>query len=114
MKAVMYYTSSTSTYLLMSLKDIIHGSKCNEKGRVVENGEGGYLICKKSASIGGRKLRSTLNGKALIGKKTLKKLTNKHSNCMTVPCWHKLSTINKTFCKKTNQVKNQIKELKTQ
>lgn len=88
---------------------IPHGTKCNEKGKVVGNGEGGYLICKKSASIGGRKLRSTLNGKALIGKKTLKKLTNKHSNCMTGPCWHKLSTINK----RKPSVKKQIKELKS-
>lgn len=116
MKEAMYYTSSTRTYHLMSLKDIKHGTKCNEKGnekgKVVDNGEGGYLICKKSASIGGRKLRSTLNGKALIGKKTLKKLNTRYSECMTGPCWHKLSIINKRKPSVKKQ-KKQIKELKS-
>ena len=51
------------------------------------------VICKKSMSILGRKIKSKLKGKSLIGKNYLKKLNS--NKCMNGPCWHRFSQKNK-------------------
>ena len=78
-----------------------HGTKCKLSNNK-KNIKYGYdinnnvdLICKKSKKIFGRKLKSSLkkkNGTRSLGKYG-KILENK--KCMTGPCWHKLSSMNK-------------------
>ena len=93
--------------------EVVHGAKCNEINERIEindkndkNNSKKELICKKSKSLLGRKIKSSLTKKK--GTKSLgnfgKKL--KYDWCHKGPCWHKLSTLNKISRKLKRQKNN--------
>jgi len=96
-----------------------HGTKCelsNEKNKIkygYDKSKRVDLICKKSKKKFGRKLKSSLkkkNGTRSLGKYG-KILENEE--CMTGPCWHKLSFMNKrkkSYKKWKNLLKKKIGE----
>ena len=87
--------------------DTVHGAKCDKKNineRITINGK--ELICKKSKSLLGRKIKSSLKKKE--GTKSLGKFGRKLDKdwCHENPCWHKLSTLNKISRKLKRQKNN--------
>lgn len=96
------YIKKKTRKKIFSLKGgSIHGNMCNKAGEIkYENNK--YFICKKSKSLFGRKLKSSLNkekGTRSLGKFGIK-LNNKYQKCMVNPCWHKISIFNRVSKKK--------------